>query len=526
MQSLREVTNCVHPPLAIPGMRMIASLLETEEPITLRKILQYGAAYRRISLVSLTFQQQNLGLFPLGLVELPNPAGGTIGVFPLYEGSERSKVLPRMIEILRNEKPDVIGFSEFWKTSEREGFIRELDNIYPYHLSGPFEGDPRAIEVEYFDGGLLLMSRHPIIEQHYTIYRQCEGEDCFTNKGVLHAQIKINGHLMNYDVFLTHMQSCPPKLPVPTVGQGDCFKKLQVYQVLHLRDFIQSYSSPDRPALLMGDLNHDGVNPTSVEYQSLVAFLEMPIDLWLVSGNSTSGITRDTAVSFSPDSTPLPVDDKLHRNKNGTRLDYFFAWPGMRQLGVVSTGYDWVEIVRYQTSPGRDLSDHYGLKCHLRCVREYNVDCNEPISTVSIIPAGLRCLRETAGPMPIISEETGSDEIDLTLTYRTATGLIYTSNYTPNKDVNSGDFIDMSGIRDMYVQWNDPGDYVEIEAHLDEIDEGLGIETGRISLGTRKLHIERVDLLKYKGQDSIPRTLPIFQGGGGEYALTIKIKVE
>ncbi len=43
-----------------------------------------------------------------------------------------------------------------------------------------------------------------------TIYRQYEGEDGATNKGVLHARIRIPGQPCDYDLFLSHAQNLMP----------------------------------------------------------------------------------------------------------------------------------------------------------------------------------------------------------------------------------------------------------------------------------------------------------------------------
>jgi endonuclease/exonuclease/phosphatase family metal-dependent hydrolase len=522
MKTLREVVESVHPPGEVSNLEGLATLLGVKRPISLRQVLMEGTNYRRITLTPLSFLQQNLGLFPQTLITFPIPGIGKLGVLPLYKGSERSKILPTLIQLLRSERPDVVGFSEFWVDSEQNELLRSLTDLYSHHIRGPRELAPRAVELEQFNGGLLLMSKHPIVDSHQTVYRQCAGEDCFTNKGALHARIAVTGHPRQYDVFLTHMQSCPPEQSwMADVGPGDCLRKLREFQVLHLRDFIQAYSSPDRPALLMGDLNHDGRD--SDVYSRLVDYLELPIDLWLSAGDGSAGITSDSAGSFQKDRGPRPIGDP-ERHKNGSRLDYSFSWPGSSPSGLVSPLYSQAQIVQWQTSAGRDLSDHYGLRCQLRCVREFEVDPGQPIQRITIGLAGLRCLRETTGPIPVASEVAGSDEIELTIGYGSANGKSKQFDTSEFGDIDSGDYVSISRFN---VDWDDPGEWMEVSIKLVEVDKGPGgTTTGSASLGTRILRMGRLELLRYRRQGVIPRTLPIFHGDGGEYAATVHLSVE
>ena len=537
MKTLSQVLASVEPAGSITSIRELASLLDVGEPISLSRLLEEGTKYRRLFVTSISFLEHNVALFPGTLISF-SVLGGQVGAIPLYGGKERDKVLPTLVERLRNEQPDVVGFEEFWLLDEQNELLKQLADIYPFFVQGPLEEAPRPIELEAFAGGLLLLSKHPIVESHQTIYRQCQGEDCYTNKGMLHARIAVAGHPTDYDVFLSHMQSCPPEQPwMANVGPGDCTSKLGVYQTMHLRDFIEAYSSPDRPALLMGDLNHNGLD--NAVYQTLSASLESPADLWLTSGDGSSGITSDSKGSFEADSDPRPIGDPS-RHKSGKRLDYFFCWPGATQPGRISPLFSETRIVQWQTSNGRDISDHYGVRTKLRCVREFEVDLAQSINAVTIWVAGLRCLRETGGPLPVVSEVAGSDEIDFRISYRSASGDANDFATGIWGDLDSGSYKDLEGYyhnppvlfgsapSEPKVHWGDPGDFVEIKATLEEVDKDdtTGIETSRASLGTQTLTIERAHLLQYKGRGTIPRTLPLFRCDGAEYAVTVKLIVE
>jgi endonuclease/exonuclease/phosphatase family metal-dependent hydrolase len=523
MKTLRQVMQSIEPNGQVKTVREIESLLDITYPplkinISLRQVLEAGSKYRRIVYQPLTFMWQNIALFPsqftmgaeatFGGIHIPDWLLEYFGkeeskTFNLYKGTARLKVPERLKQFLSdpNGIPDVVGLCEFWVPNERDQFINELANYYPYHLQGPKTSNPEnysfEYDVEYIDdptispygdGGLLLLSRYPIVASAQDIYNPCEGEDCLTTKGILYARIEVPGHPMQYDIFITHMQSCPveekkvkgrgstegvtlePFNPGSISSYKDrlCDNKLRVQQNSILRDFIKAHCSPDRPALLMGDLNQNSRGQVGI-YNNLKEFLYNPRDLWVETTgekiDSANGITSesDSVSSFKPGSSPLSPDDQ-HRHKDGSRYDYFFSWPGghsninffgsrsnlfpvyftrgtgipgILQLQIEPNPFEpsywpittplpdqcksirdeieslskslthipeWkpgdptkpnpddakkrLELenkiaqkqkdlvrcvwgVQGTTPPGRDLSDHYGLIMHLKCVREY-----------------------------------------------------------------------------------------------------------------------------------------------------------
>ena len=187
----------------------------------------------------------------------------------------------------------------------------------------------------------------------------------------------VTGHPVHYDIFVTHMQSCPPELPTPNGGLGsNCEEKLQVYQTLHLCSFIQAYMSPQRPALLMGDLNLDALD--NHVYEQNKEMLGHPEDLWKTSGDGSMDITYDRNGSFKKDKPLRDVNDPA-RHKNGARWDYHFSW---RNYGIFKPVYASTKVLVWQSSPSRDISDHYGLKTQQICVRELEIDTRQRINSI------------------------------------------------------------------------------------------------------------------------------------------------
>lgn len=527
MDSLRMALIKLHGP---PGWRAVGlrelarHLGRREGAVSLRACVAATAPFSAVTVLdpAVKVATQNIAMFPTALIEIPLPEGAGKGLFPLYKGLERNRVLPTLEAWLRDQTPDVVVLTEFWVKDEKKAFADQVSDLYPHWVAGPDEDSPRPVEVEVFDGGLLVLSRHPIIEWHQTVYRQCSGEDCFVNKGAIHLRVAIPGLPDGCDVFGTHMQSCPPEFGEGVIGAGpgDCGEKLRIYQTLHLRDFVHAYRDPTRPAFLLGDLNHDGNEPD--EYAGLLAQLEAPMDLWAVAG-SGPGITSDSVGSFQADRGPRPSSD-LARHKDGSRLDFAFAWPGQDPPEPIAVLPASAEVLQLQTSAGRDLSDHYGLVASIAAVGTRAVEPTAAIGGVSLYARGLRCLRETGGPMPMLSEIGGNDEMRASITFTRATGGPPTTVKKAIDDMDTSDWGPFSAPLCIDA-WPDPGSHIDVTAHVIEDDPSPIGSTGTVNMGERSIRLTRSELLLYKGRGQVPRTLPLFRGDGGEYALTIAVEV-
>ena len=94
-----------------------------------------------------------------------------------YLGTDRDGSIAEIVAQIAALQPDVVGLCEMFADGERE-FIRDrLRLIYPHFREGPDEFDLES------DGGLLLLSRHPILFSRDIIYRDCDGSDCFATRG-------------------------------------------------------------------------------------------------------------------------------------------------------------------------------------------------------------------------------------------------------------------------------------------------------------------------------------------------------
>jgi hypothetical protein len=157
-------------------------------------------------------------------------------------------------------------------------------------------------------------------------------------------------------------------------------------------------------------------------------------------------------------------------------------------------------------------------------VGTWSTDASQSISAIKLYMRGLRCLRETGGPVPLASEIAGSDEIVARVSFIRASDGKKAPFEKSLDGMDSGSWKFFSS--QLCVDgWPDPGAYIDITGQLLEDDPSPIGSTGTVDMGTHTLTISRAELLRCKGRGQVPRTLPLFRGGGGEYALTVAIEV-
>jgi endonuclease/exonuclease/phosphatase family metal-dependent hydrolase len=249
-----------------------------------------------------------------------------------YLGTDRDGAVAEISARIRALSPDVVGLCEVFSDGEREDIRGALRDLYPHFQEGPDEADLES------DGGLLLLSRHPLLAANAFIFRDCDGVDCFANKGMIHIRVRGGSWPTALDVFYTHAQD---------ISTGDGVATLYA-QLSAMQAFIERNADPALPAIVMGDLNIPGENPQ--HYAQLLGRLAGARDCWTLAGNSAaSGPTAVRESNFYEDADDLPAQDQ--------RLDYVLMRAGRRAIPIVSG----VEILRF-TRNGRFISDHFGLR--------------------------------------------------------------------------------------------------------------------------------------------------------------------
>ena len=310
-----------------PSIRELARHTTNESPVGtlgLRKALRLKDGGIRLSCITASFSvmTQNMGLM----------------VFPApYLGTDRNGAIEEVIVRIQELSPNVVGLCEVWANGEREQICNALAATHPYFVEGP---DTRKLVSGGLlsDGGLLLLSKHPILDRHQIIYEDRAGVDSLANKGVLHIRIQPLGTPQPYDIFYTHAQDIEPE-----GGEAALYKQLSSMAAM-----IADRADPNHSVLIIGDLNIPGGDEH--HYGELVRRLGNPVDFWTLAGNSPlSGFT------FASDNN-FYEDEKRNPHVN-LRLDYVLMKPGLKFIPLLEK----IEVMKFKRA-GRYISDHFGLR--------------------------------------------------------------------------------------------------------------------------------------------------------------------
>ncbi|MBI3735749.1 endonuclease/exonuclease/phosphatase family protein [Candidatus Sumerlaeota bacterium] len=288
-----------------------------------------------------TGQDRTLKVISYNVQFLPGP--GRIAnkrKFPEYRSERLGK---------ETAKFDIVGLNETFDDEPRENIIKQWKEIWGENFHAVVH--PRPDE-KRFNGGLLIGSPLPIIEDHHTFYTHFSDPkdygvlaDGFAGKGVLHARILRGKDAAKddyLDVFITHLEA-----------RADDIREFQYPEI---GGFIKQYSDPRKPCLIMGDMNTHGgpaerKDPDSQYSRMIKNFSDARpgaklIDLW------------PSLMGDAPGPTSEPED----LNK-GSRIDYIFisnpAAPAI-QLKPLK-----VTIDPYADAKVRFLSDHSAVTAEI-----------------------------------------------------------------------------------------------------------------------------------------------------------------
>ncbi|MDE1461152.1 sphingomyelin phosphodiesterase [Spartinivicinus poritis] len=175
-----------------------------------------------------------------------------------WDQSNRLQHTPNAIRQLSN-LPDVIIFNEAFTDSAYSTITSHLADLYPY--STPVVGQNCSgygwnslngncsNGVVVIRGGVFIMSRYPITEQHAYVYRTSHSKtwDYWANKGA--ALVKINKNGMTYNVVGTHLQADENDAPDAHTYRMNQLKEMNSWIKNTLR--VPAY----QPVIIAGDLN-------------------------------------------------------------------------------------------------------------------------------------------------------------------------------------------------------------------------------------------------------------------------------
>ncbi|MDC5805292.1 sphingomyelin phosphodiesterase [Vibrio europaeus] len=224
---------------------------------------------------------------------------------------------------------DVLALQEVF-ASGRDAFLRELAKEYPYQTKML---DKEGINI--YDGGVMIVSRYPIVNQAQYVFPDCTGTDCFADKGVNYAEVIKGGKA--YHVFATHTASF----------DTDTARDYRQRQFKQIRQLATSLNIPKTDTVVYsGDFNVNKLKFPG-DYQQMIANLSAIEPTY-------SGYTAST---FDPRINDF-AGEAMSGGENVEYLDYVMV---SNEYQVRSYNDNRVDVPR---STDERLWKHYNLSDH------------------------------------------------------------------------------------------------------------------------------------------------------------------
>lgn len=180
-----------------------------------------------------------------------------------WDQANRRSRLPAAIRALAT-RPDVIVFEEIF-TDEAYAQLVNLQDIYPYRTGtvgyrcsgdgwNSTSGDC-SNSVSVVRGGVVVLSRWPIIEKHQLIYRNSRygSWDYQSNKGVAYVRVRKEGY--DFHIAGTHLQASDTMVFEPDSDDRPDHA-VRMAQLDEMRQWLDAFHIPATdPIVIAGDLN-------------------------------------------------------------------------------------------------------------------------------------------------------------------------------------------------------------------------------------------------------------------------------
>lgn len=232
---------------------------------------------------------------------------------------------------------DVLMLQEVFDAS-RTSMLARLAAEYPYQTSVLSTGGNNL-----YDGGVVIVSRFPIINEAEYVFPDCSGSDCFADKGVKYAEVVKGGE--SYHIFATHTASF----------DSDSARENRRKQFAQIRDFATSLSIPSTDQVIYGgDLNVNKLKFPG-DYADMFSLLQADEPLY-------SGYTKAT---FDPDIN-LQSRDLASGGDHPEYIDYILI---SHEFGSYQENTNEVFIPRHDHEKLWqiwDLSDHFPVRTHIK----------------------------------------------------------------------------------------------------------------------------------------------------------------
>ena len=260
---------------------------------------------------------------------------------------------------------DIITFCEAFDAHSRNILLNGLIRYGFLYSSEVLDTDNF-----FYNGGVIIVSKHPIINTNFHIFKNSSGSDSLSNKGIVYSRILVELEYVN--IFTTHLQA------------WEMSSEVRNKQIVELTDFIKYYNFDIKDIVIVtGDFNCDFKNikkhsRNMFEYPNIISKQKYTLD------SSTNSLVGIDGSDLKYDNTLRIGNKYIDDNENIVHsmsvksevLDYIFLLKNCRKpekscLSVVNVKTDnvyyfniwkiswlssWYSDKYFYT---KDLSDHY-----------------------------------------------------------------------------------------------------------------------------------------------------------------------
>ncbi|MBI3218059.1 MAG: sphingomyelin phosphodiesterase [Bacteroidetes bacterium] len=257
------------------------------------------------------------------------------------KGNGKAKRARIIAEELKQRDYDVVVFQELFYHRSRTILLEQLKEKYPHQTQVL---NKKLVSFKT-NGGVLILSKHPIIDTREITYRQKSGPDRLSRKGALLATLNVNGKKLQ--VVGTHLQA---------------FGKKEImysqYQQLH-DELLKPTLLANVPQIVCGDFNTLKEVPAQIpaslpaNFEERIARYPVMLRVLQAEDGNLKGVQQ-----YSMD---RPNNDLCKKRKEfRLLLDYFLI---RSNQSAAQISHRQITIIKKKWHKNHsDLSDHYGLE--------------------------------------------------------------------------------------------------------------------------------------------------------------------
>lgn len=261
---------------------------------------------------------------------------------------------------------DVVCLNEAYSYvgSPVKSFIQKMSYFgFKYVARSP---SASLTSLELVDGGVIILSKLPILRQNVLTFSLSNGIDMAIGKSAVYARIQTNQG--------AHVHLVATCLQSPVADSYDMCKAVRMCQLREIRAMLQRSAMDGCPIVIIGDLNVDAHLPEAVskakvsEYQRMIE--NMTIDEYtLTDGLYESYNEHPTTLGDAAHNTLTePIDQGANRS-----VDYVWLFSRNEGNYVIDTQNSTILKFEAKNQKFSHLSDHYGVLAEISLSLEAKV---------------------------------------------------------------------------------------------------------------------------------------------------------